>query len=744
MASRSGINGRPVAISPRMMSYQLEEQTNASGGGFLSSIMCGGADSSFLMCDAGPRNNEVDFDVNPTGVYVAVHTKQWSLAIERAKIYPKEVSTWVNRYGTAEADEQGANAPGVPFSRSGERADGMAATLSPRSGSANMPVVPPSAKRNGPKVLRWRMLPIHAAILFGAPLNVVEALMNMYKAGLSAHDDQGMLPLHLAFRVGASEEMILKLIDAYPEAIERADFKGRLPSMLGPKTAMSYGDLIGEAFIKGPSYYYWASRVATADRVRSESLMAKKINELEESVRVNDEQGKALLDKKERQLIEELEAFAAENHELKERLVWYETKYEGAEEKEKVLVDHTNSLAERLRLTSLSEEHLATKLAKLETRLQSKESELSQARAAAKDRERALTTHLNEVEKTLKKTEHKVESLSENLEKKIVDSNEMKVRFEKERQLFEKQIDASKECLMELIASSKEDKKMFEEDSKEMRKQVQSLQAELHKATLDERRRYEEDSQELRRQLMAVQSEVRRAAVANKANTVAPVIPQALEDQLINLQKHVAMAHENTHSAMSHVNNVDEKHISGTQQSKENRERLESLEEEVMGARANIGRNDVPKISVDPESDVRDVPYSPSSSSMLSRVSRVDSELAERSVHSTKKTPGAMALPQPENDIMAMEEGDELFDTYISTKSVAGAQSRDDTECFSHASDVGTALALGDLSEEQRIALEQLDLSGSREELAAMLGRVPGLTKNQVNLLVDVASSLAV
>ena len=53
--------------------------------------------------------------------------------------------------------------------------------------------------------------------------------------------------------------------------------------------------------------------------------------------------------------------------------MWYETNYDGTEEKEKVLVDHTNSLTELLQLTSLSKEHLAKKLAKLETRLQNKE-----------------------------------------------------------------------------------------------------------------------------------------------------------------------------------------------------------------------------------------------------------------------------------------------------------------------------------------------------------------------------------
>ena len=68
-----------------------------------------------------------------------------------------------------------------------------------------------------------------------------------------------------------------------------------------------------------------------------------------------------------------IEVLINKNAELKERMVWYETNYDGTEEKEKVLVDHTNSLTELLQLTSLSEEHLAKKLAKLETRLQNKE-----------------------------------------------------------------------------------------------------------------------------------------------------------------------------------------------------------------------------------------------------------------------------------------------------------------------------------------------------------------------------------
>jgi len=48
--------------------------------------------------------------------------------------------------------------------------------------------------------LRWRMLPLHAALMFQAPFGVVEALLEAHPAAAAAKDDQGMLPLHLALR----------------------------------------------------------------------------------------------------------------------------------------------------------------------------------------------------------------------------------------------------------------------------------------------------------------------------------------------------------------------------------------------------------------------------------------------------------------------------------------------------------------------------------------------------------------
>eukprot|EP00569_Conticribra_weissflogii_P000957 CAMPEP_0171354830 /NCGR_PEP_ID=MMETSP0878-20121228/44911_1 /TAXON_ID=67004 /ORGANISM="Thalassiosira weissflogii, Strain CCMP1336" /LENGTH=604 /DNA_ID=CAMNT_0011860817 /DNA_START=133 /DNA_END=1947 /DNA_ORIENTATION=+ len=599
--------------------------TNSGNGGLLSLLQCGPA--SLLSCDGVP--DECDFDINPTGLYVAVHTKQWGLAADRLKVFPAEASVWVSRFGD-------------PV--------GLANIANTTNGVTSLPGTPTSAAmaeaRRRPKVLRWKMLPLHGAVLFGAPLELVHALIKAYPAACSCVDDQGMLPLHLAFRCGAKEAVVLELLDVYPQAIEIEDKKGRVPSVLALKDAVSYVDTIGEAFLKGPSYYYYAARVAASDRVRNESEMAAKVRKLEEERKAEYESTKNLLTKTQAELQEDIEVLSTENAELKERLAWYETKYDGAEEKEKVLVDHTNSLAERLRLTSLSEEHLATKLAKLEAKLKSSEAEIQNLRNSSAQQKGDLENDVRNLTEALESTQLRADLLTDKLQKKIMELNETKLRFEKERKLFEKQIDASKECLMELISSSKEDKKMFDEDNKE-----------------------------LRRQLLIIQSELQKTSQ----------IPRSLED------------------------------------------RLDSLQKEVMSTRSFVSKPETRSVANDTET-------------MAKTQTKKDYDFT------------------PQVSVRRENRHDNSFDYYVSTTSSHrdvgnnsyqdSVDARDDGHggvSFdgSNLSDVDTAIALGDLTDEQREALESLDLTGGKDEIAETLSRVPGLTKKQVSLLVDVASSLA-
>lgn len=127
--------------------------------------------------------SECDYDVNPTYLYQAIEAKQWdhvrTLFTNPQKAL-EQAATWVIRKET-----------------------------------------------NGK--LRWRLLPLHAAVIFACPLEIVELLIQVYPSGAQFKDDQGMLPLHLAFRNETEWEVIEELLTAYPQAIGTKDRKGRTP-----------------------------------------------------------------------------------------------------------------------------------------------------------------------------------------------------------------------------------------------------------------------------------------------------------------------------------------------------------------------------------------------------------------------------------------------------------------------------------------------------------------------------------
>lgn len=608
--------------------------SNPRSDGPLSFFQC----AAPFTCDGPQPAQECDYDINPPGLYSAVHTRQWGLALDRIKVFPEEAKIWVHRMGVDEAD-----------------ADNRMAT--PRNASSD----------EGRKVMRWRMLPLHAAIIFSAPFDVIQGLLKAYPYATTATDDQGMLPLHLAFRSQSDEEVVLALLELYPEAMETADSKGRVPSQLAPKNnTLSYQDVIADAFLKGPECYYHAARVASVDRARIETELLTELETVQENAKAEMEEARELFESTTAALNEDIEQLVFENSELKEKLELYETKYDGAEEKEQVLVDHANSLAERLRLTSLSEEHLATKLAKLEGKLMMKNQELEEYRERSQSQIETLQERVIELEKALDKTHNKAKSLTEKLHQKVKESNETEIKFEHERKMFEKQIDASRECLMELIASSKEEKRIFEADSKELRAQLQTIQSELSKRDM---------------------------------------VPHSIEQRLESLQQDILSSR-----------------VAQEQDKADATVRMENLQREMLSARMSASQSVASNTTNQAEAQamIHAQFMSQTTSAPAAPTFTPPSSAATIPTH-TMKT----AAPAP-----------------VSTNSdceIYVCQNRDDVDT----DDADSIIALTELTDEQREALENLDLSGTKEEIAATLSRVPGLTKNQVNLLVDVATSLA-
>jgi len=130
------------------------------------------------------HNMEVNYESNSTELYACIEKKNWGEVIKRCRDFPNEAAIVVYREDT------------------------------------------------NTKKIRWKHLPLHAALIFSAPAQVISSLIEANPNAVYSHDERGMLPCHLAFRNDAKEEVINYLFKAYPECMFVNDKKGRTPMSL--------------------------------------------------------------------------------------------------------------------------------------------------------------------------------------------------------------------------------------------------------------------------------------------------------------------------------------------------------------------------------------------------------------------------------------------------------------------------------------------------------------------------------
>lgn len=261
------------------------------------------------------ETEEREFDKNPTVLYALVQKKLWKESIARAKSNPKEARAYITR----------------------KEKDGR---------------------------IRWRLLPLHAAIVFKAPEGVIEALLTAFPKGAEAKDDQEMLPLHLAFRNNASEAVVNLLLLAYPESVDSPDRKGRVPLTLAKAAVSPNRELYIEALEKGPSHYVVTALALTRERiiVEQKEIFEAKLEETRKSHESAISEMKVEAEKKQKEIqdvVDEKENELAKLH-----------------ENSQVLVDHVASLEAQMNTRSDTERFLATKIAKLEAKVKSQEAHI--------------------------------------------------------------------------------------------------------------------------------------------------------------------------------------------------------------------------------------------------------------------------------------------------------------------------------------------------------------------------------
>lgn len=150
-----------------------------------------------------------DYDQSVTPLYEFLESSQWDQARNRCQTHPTEVHTWIVR-------------------------------------------------RNDHGGIRWKLLPLHAAVIFQSPMSVVDAMLAEHPLAVAKRDDQGMLPLHLAFRHKLEESIVERLLHQYPGGVVCRDRRDRLPLDHGREARFSARmmQLYSETYAKclgGPS-----------------------------------------------------------------------------------------------------------------------------------------------------------------------------------------------------------------------------------------------------------------------------------------------------------------------------------------------------------------------------------------------------------------------------------------------------------------------------------------------------------
>jgi hypothetical protein len=268
---------------------------------------------------AAPKNTEameeVDYDVNPTRLYETIQHKKWDEVKDLVEAHPQQTKTWVVRKQSLKKGTQKNN-------------------------------------------IRWRLLPLHASIVFKAPESTIQTLLSAYPRACCYKDDQGMLPIHLALRNESSLAIITMLLLAFPQCAQIGDRKNR--------TAR---DLIN----KVPSYTQLVETSATVHS--SMTLKEQYIYALEHFDKYYDvasasHDAFALFESKNNPATNIQGSLDVQKLSLMGKVDSLELEVARSRDENQLLVDHINSLTAQLDSQSDNSSYLMSKIGNLESTIQ--------------------------------------------------------------------------------------------------------------------------------------------------------------------------------------------------------------------------------------------------------------------------------------------------------------------------------------------------------------------------------------
>lgn len=358
---------------------------------------------------------ECDYDSNPTVLYQAIEAKQWEYAASllTQNKQGEQSSTWVVRKET-----------------------------------------------NGK--LRWRLLPLHAAVIFGSPLKLIELLLADYPSAAQSKDDQGMLPLHLAFRNESNFEIIEELLTAFPQAVFVCDRKGRTPLQCGEKSVSSSAS-VGSRSVAGPEYKNFKSMVSVLDLFSQISMSGERQRLHEEARKLTEARITQLQDTH----LSTLTNLKKERFKQREES---KAKLDQMEKEKRELEQKLKTQEIDLTVSRTTEKDLTDKLRKLTLALN---------HASEREKEEKKNPRINQCQKTNQHMRIMIEDLVDQQKSCFAQFNDLMVKYEK---LAEERNQVRKVFLQESAEQSKKEeavingfKKWLKEKEKRLNEHAISL-----------------------------------------------------------------------------------------------------------------------------------------------------------------------------------------------------------------------------------------------------------------------------
>jgi len=383
-------------------------------------------------------NQELDFDVNPSELYLLLQRRDWDGATERLKECPHEATHWISR----------------------RELDGK---------------------------LRWRLLPIHGAIIFSAPDTMVRQLVESYPDSVSMKDDQGMLPLHLSYRMGSPASVVEVLLEAFPESIEVKDRKGRTPVTMAQTSKGPNRDEFIQTIEKATSPTSGSIMAASVEGTTPTEPVTETVNEASAPVKTTAEVEE--LTKVHRVEVEELKTEAAKlQSNLEKDVAMLRDELKVSEESAAFLVEHVAALEKKTKQQDETETALAKRIATLDNSFkvtlrekQALEAVLETEREGFKKRNEGLEEKLTTIQKDYNHLREKVMSSKNSSDKGF---KELEEKYSNKKKDYDAlKVDYEGVCNNVAILEGQLRNKMLHEQK--LVKQVSSLAKQLSLATDD-------------------------------------------------------------------------------------------------------------------------------------------------------------------------------------------------------------------------------------------------------------------